>query len=162
MNRFPFNHPIWPSNREHLVSVWLASGKKKESICGTLQDQMLKKALTRQVSELFLLSFFSFLEPFNEGDPGALWSSGDIERNSTDASSRLRLGIKQAQVCTDPRLIHHLDPVRNNWDCKVKKKTRREERRAHVYQVIYSCSFVCSQAVFAHLSEPPSAWRTHL
>ncbi len=99
MNRLLFNNPIWPSNQKHPVSFWRANSKI-EYICGTLQDQMLKKMLTRQVSEPFLL----FNEPLpDEGDPAASHCSRAIECTPPD-SPRLQLNIKESQVCIYTRV----------------------------------------------------------
>ncbi len=105
MNRFLFNHSIWPSNQKHPSCFWLAN-IKIEYIRGAWENQILEKALTRQVSEPFLL--FNELLP-NEGDPAAPDCPGAIEHTPTD-SSRLQLNIKQSQVRIYPGLIHHIPP----------------------------------------------------
>lgn len=90
MNRFLFNHSIWPGNQKHLVSFWL-SMSKIEYIPGNAEDQMFEKELMRHISEPFLF----FNEPLpNVGDPAASHCTKVIEYTSMD-SSRLQLNIKQ-------------------------------------------------------------------
>lgn len=126
MNRFLFNHSIWPSNQKHPASFWLANSKI-EYIPRTLEDQMLKKALTRQVPQTFFF-FFSFNELLsNEGDPAASYCTGYWTHTLLD-SSRLQLNIKASVVRIYLRLIHWLVPMRNKLDCMVKwKKHGRQE-----------------------------------
>ena len=95
-----------------------------EYILRTVEDQMLKKVLMRQVPE----PFYFFNEPLpNAGDPAASHCTGAIECTPAD-SSRLQLNIKRSQVCIYSGLIHCLVPMRNKLDCTVKWRWRGDRR----------------------------------